>query len=379
MSPSENAENVVTASSGEASKTVPPWIRRAVFYFFTAVIALFVLQWLVQSLESLLILVLVSLFLSFAIEPAVNRFERMGIRRGAGTGVMFVVILAAIGGFGFAMGAVLADQITELVADAPDRIDSLEKWLQDNIDEDVDLTELRDQFLEGGSAAERLSSFAGDLLGFGTTIVNLLFDIFTIALFTFYLVADGPKLRRTVCSVLPPARQRAVLEVWHLGVEKTGGYILSRSILGIAAALVHWIAFRLLGVPFELPLALWMGVVSQFIPVVGTYLAGALPILIALLDRPITGLWVLIVVVAYQMIENYTFAPRVTAQTMEIHPAVAFGAVIAGAAMLGPVGALLALPASATLQAFGSTYISRYQVDEAADLPLSGTAGDAGF
>jgi len=105
---------------------------------------------------------------------------------------------------------------------------------------------------------------------------------------------------------------------------------------------------------------------SQFIPVVGTYLAGALPLLIALIDKPISGLWTLIFLVIYQQIENYFFLPRVTAHTMEIHVASAFASVIIGAALLGAVGALLALPAAATLQAFISSYVHRHEVDERA-------------
>ncbi len=103
---------------------------------------------------------------------------------------------------------------------------------------------------------------------------------------------------------------------------------------------------------------------SQFVPVVGTYLAGALPLVIALIDQPIEALWVLAAIVIYQQVENYLLAPPITAHTMDIHPAVAFGAVIAGASILGPVGALLALPAGATLQAFVSTYVNRHDVVE---------------
>jgi predicted PurR-regulated permease PerM len=105
-------------------------------------------------------------------------------------------------------------------------------------------------------------------------------------------------------------------------------------------------------------------VLSQFIPVIGTYIAGALPVLIATLDSPRTGLWVFVVVAVYQQVENYGLAPKITARTMELHVAVAFGAVIAGAAVLGVVGALLALPFTATVQAFISTYAQQHDIDE---------------
>ena len=73
-------------------------------------------------------------------------------------------------------------------------------------------------------------------------------------------------------------------------------------------------------------------------------------------------MWVLAFVIAYQQVENYLFAPRITARTMALHPAVAFGTVIAGAGLIGPVGAILALPAAAVIQAVGSTYIERHPV-----------------
>ena len=153
-----------------------------------------------------------------------------------------------------------------------------------------------------------------------------------------------------------------MLRGWELAIDKTGGYIYSRTLLAIAAFLVHWFAFTLIGIPFPLPLAMWVGVLSQFVPVVGTYLAGLLPLLIALLDNPISAIWVVAVVLAYQQIENYVLSPRVTAHTMNIHPAVAFGSVLVGAALLGSVGALLAVPAAATVQAFVSTYVKRHEL-----------------
>ena len=81
------------------------------------------------------------------------------------------------------------------------------------------------------SARTAAQNLAGNLLDFGTTVVNVLFQTVSVALFTFYLVADGPRLRRVVCSVLPHARQRQVVEAWDIAIEKTGGYLASRAIL----------------------------------------------------------------------------------------------------------------------------------------------------
>jgi hypothetical protein len=111
-------------------------------------------------------------------------------------------------------------------------------------------------------------------------------------------------------------------------------------------------------------LAVWVGLVSQFIPTIGTYLAGALPMLIAFTVDPWYALWVLVFVVIYQQFENYVLQPKLTSKTVDIHPAVAFGSVIAGTALLGAVGALIAIPAVATLQAFLGAYVKRYAVTD---------------
>lgn len=341
----------------------PSWVNGAIFRLLGAVVGLVVVWWLARRLSSLLIIVFISIFLSFAIEPAVNSLEGRGVRRGLGTGAVFLLIIAGITGFGIAMGQVVAEQITELVNEAPDRVASLETWLQDNVDESIDLNELQGSVSASGEFRGRATDLAGGLVDFGGAIIFALFDIFTIALFTFYLVAEGPKFRRTICSLLPPRQQKTVLEIWDIGTAKTGGYIVSRLILVIIAFIVHWLAFEVIGIRFSIVLAIWVGLVSQFVPVIGTYVAAVLPVLIALADRPISAVWVVLFMVVWQQFENYLIAPRVTAQTMAVHPAVAFGSVIAGTAILGPVGALLALPVSATLQGFISTYAARYQVE----------------
>lgn len=324
----------------------------------------FTLRWLLAELRHLLVLILVSLFISFAIEPAVNRLEKMGLRRGVGTLTVFTVIVAGTGLFAWAIGTLLADQVTEFVDEAPGYITDIETWIEDTFDVEVETDELIDEFQADGAATSFATRLAGNLVDLGGRVLGIVFDLLTIGLFTFYLVADGPRLRRSVCGLLPATRQRQVLTVWDLAIEKTGGYIFSRAILAVFSAAVHWAAFGIIDVPFPLPLALWVGLVSQFIPVVGTYIAGALPVLIAVLNEPRQAIAVLVVIVVYQQVENYLLAPRITAHTMEIHVAVAFGAVIAGGALLGVVGALLALPAAATFQAFLSTIVNHHELVE---------------
>ncbi len=163
---------------------------------------------------------------------------------------------------------------------------------------------------------------------------------------------------------MSPERQRRVLDTWEVAIDKTGGYLYSRLLLALLSGIWTFIWLSLLGVPFAAALALWMGLLSQFVPVVGTYIAMLLPILVALAKNPGTALVVLVVFAFYQQLENYFLSPKITARTMQLHPAVAFGAAIVGGSVLGAVGAFLALPAAAIVQAVLSTYLERYKVVE---------------
>jgi predicted PurR-regulated permease PerM len=344
---------------------MPRWVPRAIVLFFVGVAAFFVARWLVTELSGLLLTLLVSLFLSFAIEPAVNRLAARGWRRGTATWVVFLAVVVVSLAFVAAIATVLVRQLTNFVESAPEYAEQVEDWVNERFDADLDTDEMVDRLTEAeGPLRDIGGQVAQNAVGFSLGVIGGVFQFFTVALFTWYLVADGPRLRRTILSRLPAHRQDQVLRTWELAIEKTGGYIYSRALLAAIAAATSWLFLSIIGVPYPVPLALWIGVVSQFVPVVGTYLAGALAVLVALLNDPVDGILTLGLVIAYQQVENYVLAPRITARTMELHPAVAFGTVITGAALLGPIGAVLALPAAAVLQAFGSTLLETHAVRE---------------
>ncbi|MDY7101154.1 MAG: AI-2E family transporter [Actinomycetota bacterium] len=353
---------------------MPRWVPRAIVLFFVTLAGTLAIYWVLVRLRDLVVILLVSLVISFALEPAVNTMERRGIPRGVGTILSFLAFVLFVVVFFVAIGALLTDQIVNLIEEGPTYIEETQDWINETFDTNVDADELIAEFTDQGRLGNLATDLADNIVDVTSRVVGVLFQILTVSLFTFYLVAEGPKLRHTVCSFLPEDRQREVLRIWEIAIQKTGGYIYSRALLALASSIVHAVAFTVIDLPFPLPLALWVGLISQFVPVVGTYLAGLLPILIAVIDDPVSALWVLVVIVVYQQIENYLLAPRVTARTMEMHAAVAFGAVIAGAAILGPVGAVLALPVAATVQAFLSTAIQRHEVTAS---PLIAPAGPA--
>ncbi|QBS41725.1 AI-2E family transporter [Nocardia sp. CS682] len=357
-------EAVVTAEM-TAMTTPPPWLLRAFLLAAATVAGLFAGFWALTRLQGLLTILLVSLFLAFAIEPAVNWLARRGMKRGLATGVVFLVLIAVVVGFFWTLGSLLIDQVTALVNNAPQYADQGIDWINHTFKTNLSGTDIErytsdwSKYLEGA---------AGNAWDISTRAVSVIFQSLGVLLFTYYFAADGPRFRNAVCSLLPPRKQRHVLRAWDIAVEKTGGYIYSRGLLALASTVAHYVALRVLDVPSAFALALWVGVVSQFIPTVGTYLAGALPVIVALVHDPSDAVWILGFIVVYQQFENYVLQPRITATTLDMHPAVAFGAVLAGAALLGATGALLAIPVTATVQAFSGAYIRRYEVQTDVDV-----------
>jgi len=344
----------------------------------TILVAAYCILAIVRALRGVLVMLLVALFLSFAAEPAVQFLARRGVRRGLATGVVFVVGLLVATGMVVAMVPLFVQQVTDLIDSVPRSINDLNEILDGlpfipSVEVTPELeVELRGLALEFGERARTVAlGAAGNVVSLGATAFGALFQLLAVGLVTFYLVADGPRLRRTLARPLPPERQREMLAIWELAIAKTGGYIYSRLLLAFACGLAHLLLLLLLGVPFALPLALWVGVTSAFVPVVGTYLGGVLLVLVALVNNPINALWVAAFIVLYQQLENYALAPAIQSRTMDVHPAVAFVSVLIGGTLLGGVGALLALPATAIIQALLSTYVRRHSlIDELRDVAL---------
>ncbi|MCK8675839.1 AI-2E family transporter [Streptomyces lichenis] len=349
---------------GGRAAGMPRWLPKAMLLAL-ALYACFQLgSWAFHQLIGLLVNVLIAFFLALAIEPAVGRMAARGMRRGLATFLVFFTVLACGVGFTVLLGSMLAGQIIEIVDDFPHYLDSLIKWINHTFDTELSRVEVQDSLLRSDWLQKYVQNSATGVLDVSATVLGGLFRLLTIVLFSFYFAADGPRLRRALCSVLPPARQAEVLRAWEIAVDKTGGYIYSRGLMALISGAAHYVLLELLGVPYAPALAVWVGLVSQFLPTIGTYLAGALPMLIAFTENPWYAVWVLGFVVVYQQFENYVLQPKLTARTVDIHPAVAFGSVIAGTALLGAVGALIAIPAVATLQAFLGAYVRRYDVAE---------------
>jgi predicted PurR-regulated permease PerM len=343
---------------------MPRWLPRAMVLAL-ALVGVFQLgSWAFHQLTGLLINVLIAFFMALAIEPAVSWMASRGMRRGLATAVVFLVVMIASAGFVTLLGSMLAGQIVKIVEDFPNYLDSVINWVNTHFHTELRRVDVQEGLLRSDWLRNYVQNSATGVLDVSAQVLGGLFQLLTVTLFSFYFAADGPRLRRAICSVLPPAKQAEVLRAWEIAVNKTGGYLYSRGLMALISGIAHYVLLQILDVPYAPVLAVWVGMVSQFIPTIGTYLAGALPMLIAFTVDPWYALWVLIFVVVYQQFENYVLQPKLTSKTVDIHPAVAFGSVIAGTALLGAVGALVAIPAIATLQAFLGAYVKRYAVTD---------------
>lgn len=329
--------------------------------------------WLAVTLRSVLSMVFVALFVTVAFEPPVHFLAKRGWRRGPATGVVFLVAFVSVIVFVWLLAPLFIEQFRRLIDSIPALVESFLLFLQEDLGFDlseVDPAEVGRNMLS--SIQDLGSTLFGGIVGIFASVFSFLFFATTVALFAFYMIAELPQLQRTVLSFMPEDRQRHALHIWDVAVEKMGGYIYSRLILAVVSATLTTIFLTILDVDFAVSLGIWVGVLSQFVPVVGTYLASILPALVALSFNGIgTAIWVILYFVAYQQVENYVISPRITKRTMEIHPAVSVAAIIIGGTLMGGIGVILALPMAGIIQAIIGESRRAYDVvlDESAVEP----------
>lgn len=337
--------------------------RRRVLTVVVIVLLAGAVIWFLDQIAGLLFMVFVAVFVAVAMEPPVHTLAKRGWSRGAATGLVFLVAVILTAVFLIALVPLLVSQVSQLIDQLPRYVESVSALLEDWFGFEISQTEISDQSNAAQDwLAENVGSLLGGVVGVGSTVFGFVFFVITVGLFSFYIVAELPKLQQTVLSVLTPDRQNRAIEIWETAVEKMGGYIYSRLILAVLGGTISAIFLTALKVPFSVPLGIWIGVLSQFIPVVGTYLAAILPAVVALSVSEATALWVVVFFVIYQQIENFLISPKITERTMAIHPAVSVAAIIAGGSVLGPMGIILALPFAAIVQALISTSIHRHEV-----------------
>ncbi len=339
------------------------FIQRSIITVLIIVIFFQLVEWAFNKSKDFLFLILLAWLIGIAITPLVEKLTKSGIKRGLSTFIVLLSLVALVVGFIAAFGQLLASQLASLITQIPTLIEGFSSWLNNSFDLNLSPSNIEESLnISNTQIATFAQSIAGGIFGLVTSIAGFLFKIFTLLLFTFYFASETPKIRRSIASWLPAKQQVVFTTVWKVATEKTGGFVISRVILATINSVITSVFLLIIEVPYWLPLGLFTGIISQFIPTIGSYLGGIIPAIVAVVNEPIDGLFVIIFVTIYQQIENYLLTPRVSSMTMNIHPAVAFASVIIFASFFGPVGALIGVPIAAAVIALVQTYGKRYEI-----------------
>jgi predicted PurR-regulated permease PerM len=320
-------------------------------------LALF-LKFIIEDGGSVLFTVLMSWFAAIAMAPAVDRMARK-MPRGVATIIVMLAFAVFAVLFTVAFGQLLIEQIVELIVSLPEVLRGALDWVNQTFNLTLDIEAIKESI---GLTPDNVSSIAqtvgGQALGILGSVLGAVFSLFTFGLFTFYLSSDAPRFRRWIATLFPARIQGVVLNVWDITATKTGGYVGARVVLAFINSFTTAIVFVIIGMPNWLALSIWTGVVAQFVPTIGTYIAIILPVIVGLLsDNPVVGILALVWALLYQQVENLTIEPRISARAVDVHPAVAFGSVMMGAALFGVAGAFLAVPVMAMLLALLGIYM----------------------
>ena len=307
------------------------------------------------QVRSLLFDLFVAIVLAALAEPIVYRLSKKFGRK-LSAFITVDTILLVIAGTLLSIIPVMVEELYYLSTQLPTYLDNILEYFNSEgftiSNQSLDLESEFNSFIKNyGGAVGNTVVFAGQ--GF----LNALAHFFIIFFFAYYLISEGEQWRLKLKKSLDKKYANAIDQVWTIGVSKAGGFIVARVILAVVASIVFSISFAIIGLPSSVALGISAGILSQVIPVVGTFLGGIVPVLASISLGTSYILYTLIVLIFYQFIENYLISPRVTRSTMEIHPAVAVFSTLFGAYTIGAVGAILALPVAATIQGVIGTII----------------------
>ncbi len=329
----------------------PPLRRSNPFVFgFFAVLGGLVAYGLWHALgqaKSVLILLVVSMFIAVGLNPLVEWFMRRGLKRGLAVGVVFLLMILAVSGVGFAIVPVVTEQINGLIKNAPDWLNLLQN--SDTIKElngRYKFIQKAQEYVQDPALAQK--AFGG-VLGVGKVVANALFSAFTILILTLYFLASLPTVKRAAYSLVPATRRTRFSILGDEVLSRVGGYVSGQFLVAACAGFFMFVFLQIVGLgQYAVALAIVV-MFTAFIPMVGGLIGVVLVAAIGFTD----GLWVGVACLAYgivyQQVENYVVAPRIMRRAVDIPGAVTVIAALLGGALLGVVGALLAIPTAAAI------------------------------
>jgi predicted PurR-regulated permease PerM len=322
---------------------------RALVRMVLTVVAVLALLYAAYLVRSIIVLVLVAAFLAVGLDPAVHRLENLGMRRGFAVATIFMAALLFILAFAFAVVPPLVSQVTNFATDLPDYVQELAEN-NPRIKTFVEENDIPAKLQEAvGNIPTVIGSSFGSVLGIAGSVLAALFSGLTVLVLTIYFLLSLSRIRAGSLKLVPKSKRKRVNELMDPILEKIGGYIAGQISVALIAGALAFVYLALSSVPFPVALALWVAIAS-LIPLVGATI-GAIPsVIVAFFDSTALGIATLAYFLIYQQIENYVIAPRIMTKAVDVSPAAVLLAALVGGSLLGFVGALMAIPAAASLK-----------------------------
>ncbi|MFB4313129.1 AI-2E family transporter [Actinomadura sp. 21ATH] len=316
---------------------------------FTAALGVMTAYILVRaaaSAQSVIIMLVVAMFLAVGLNPAVERFKRFGLSRGWSVAVVFICVLLFFSGFVASLVPPLTDQVSALTKNVPLYIEQLQnnpkiaEW-----DQRYKLLEQAQKKINDPDFQEMLATRAYEV---GRQAVSGTVQSLTILILTLYFLGSLPQIKTFAYQLAPRTRRARVALLGDEILDRIGGYVAGQFTIAFIAGLASYIFLEILGLPYALALSLIVAV-TALIPLIGATIGAVVVTLVAFLNGLPEGIASIVFYVIYQQVENYLVYPRIMKRTVDVQPAVTIVAALVGAALLGVIGALLAIPTAAAI------------------------------
>jgi predicted PurR-regulated permease PerM len=295
--------------------------------------------------------VFIAIFLTLALNPAVDRLERrFGGRRGLATGTVMLTTIAVIAAIGALFIPTLVDQVSGFAHKVPDYLHDLTKgkgrlgFLQTKYHL---VDKARDALHQGG--AQKLFGLTGTAVAITKSVITAVVATVTIIFMTFFMLLEGPSWVERFLGLLRPESRRRWQSVGHDIYRTVGGYVTGNLLISVIAGVSTAIVLLIMGVPYSVALGLVVGILD-LIPLAGATVAGIIIASVAFLHSIVAGIVVVTFFIVYQQVENHLLQPIVYGRTVQLSPLAVLISVLIGAELAGVLGALAAIPVAGTLQ-----------------------------
>ena len=324
---------------------------RTILSVLGTIIAVAVVLEVIMIARHVIVWILIALFLALAMNPAVDWFQRHGVkRRGLASGITFLLVLAAFAGIGALFVPTVVHQVTELVNKVPDYVHDISKGKGrfGFLETKYHLPErIQDAIHKGG--AKKVLGLSGTAISITKSVISIVLGIITIAFLTFFMLLEGPKWIERFYGLLPPESRPRWENVCNQIYRTVGGYVTGNLLISLIAGGSTSIVLIIMGVPFAVALGLVVAILD-LIPLAGATIAAFLIGTVAFIHSIVAGIVVVVFFIVYQQIENHFLQPVVYGRTVQLSPLVVLISVLIGAELAGILGALGAIPVAGAIQ-----------------------------